>query len=238
MPRPSASARWDSPVRHLAVAATALVGAYLFRLARGGWDPMHAWNRAFGDMSFLLLAVTMALGPLARLSPPVGRLLPWRRETGIWTIVLATAHTYIVLDGWVRWDLWQLLGFVLHPDLGRYVMLQQGFGLANVLGLFALAYGLVIALTSNAFSQQILGGSAWKWLQQGSYVLWALVVVHTAYFLYLHFLSFHRPLPPGNWFRVPFAAIVMGVVSLQVAAYLATWRRQRPSRRPDQAQKS
>jgi sulfoxide reductase heme-binding subunit YedZ len=110
-------------------------------------------------------------------------------------------------------------------------MLQQGFGLANVVGFFALAYGLVIGLTSNTFSQQVLGGSAWKWLQQGSYVLWALVVVHTAYFLYLHFVSFHRPLPPGNWFRVFFAAIVMATVSLQVAAYLATWRRQRRSRR-------
>jgi sulfoxide reductase heme-binding subunit YedZ len=87
-----------------------------------------------------------------------------------------------------------------------------------------------------SIQQQVLGGSAWKWLQQGSYVLWALVVVHTAYFLYLHFVSFHRPLPPGNWFRVFFAAIVMVTVSLQVAAYLATWRRQRRSRRPAQAQ--
>jgi sulfoxide reductase heme-binding subunit YedZ len=196
---------------------------------------MHAWSRAFGDAGFLLLAITMALGPLARLWPPVSRLLAWRRETGIWTVVLALVHTYIVLDGWVRWDLRQLLGFVPHPDLGRYVMLQQGFGLANVVGFLALAYGLVLGLTSNTFSQKILGGSAWKWLQQGAYVLWALVVVHTAYFLYLHFLSFHRPLPPENWFRVPFVAIVILTVSLQVAAYLATWRRQRLGQRPAHA---
>jgi sulfoxide reductase heme-binding subunit YedZ len=223
-------------VRHLTVAIVALVGVYLFRIARGEWDPMHAWNRAFGDVSFLLLAITMVLGPLVRLWAPAGRLLPWRRETGIWAMVLALAHTYIVLDGWVQWDLRQLLGFVPHPDLGRYVMLQQGFGLANAVGILALAYGLVLALTSNSFSQKILGGSAWKWLQQGAHVLWALVVVHTAYFLYLHFLSFHRPLPPENWFRVPFVAIVILTVSLQAAAYLATWRRQRPTSRPALAQ--
>jgi sulfoxide reductase heme-binding subunit YedZ len=174
---------------------------------RGGWDPMHAWNRAFGDVSFLLLAITMALGPLVRLWAPAGWLLPWRRETGIWT----------------------------HPDLGRYVMLQHGFGLANAVGFLALAYGLVLGLTSNTFSQRILGGSAWKWLQQGAYVLWALVVIHTAYFLYLHFLSFHRPLPPENWFRVPFVAIVILTVSLQVAAYLVTWLRQRSGQRPAHA---
>ncbi len=115
-------------------------------------------------------------------------------------------------------------------------MAQQGFGFANVVGFVALAYGLVIGLTSNTFSQQILGGSAWKWLQQGSYVLWALVVAHTVYFLYLHFVSFHRPLPPGNWFRMPFAAIVVVTVTLQVTAYLATWRRQRSRRRPALAQ--
>lgn len=232
-----AEPRWGALRRHVTVALASGLGVLVFAASRSQWAPMHAWNRAFGDMSFLLLAITMALGPLARLWAPVGRLLSWRRETGIWTVVLALAHTYIVLDGWVRWDLWQLFGFVLHPDLGRYVMLQQGFGLANVVGFFALAYGLVIGLTSNTFSQQILGGSAWKWLQQGSYVLWALVVVHTAYFLYLHFVSFHRPLPPGNWFRVPFAAIVIVTVGLQVAAYLVTWRRQRPSRRPAHAQR-
>jgi sulfoxide reductase heme-binding subunit YedZ len=97
-----AEPRWGALGRHVTVALASGLGVLVFEASRSQWAPMHAWNRAFGDMSFLLLAITMALGPLARLWTPVGRLQSWRRETGIWTVVLALAHTYIVLDGWVR----------------------------------------------------------------------------------------------------------------------------------------
>lgn len=231
VPRVTTAARRGSVARNMVVAMMAFVGSYLLRMVRSGWDPMHAWNRAFGDISFLLLAMTMATGPLARLWPAAGRFLPWRREMGIWTVVFAVAHTYVVLSGWVRWDLPQLLGLVPHPDLNRYVMLQHGFGLSNIVGILALAYGFVLGLSSNTVSQRLLGGSAWKFLQQGSYVLWALVVVHTAYFLFIHFRSFHRPLPPSNWFRLPFVLLVTLVLALQTAAFVVTWRHQHRDKR-------
>jgi sulfoxide reductase heme-binding subunit YedZ len=210
--------------RHLLVVLVAALGALVFLESRAEWSPMHKWNRAFGDASVLLLSLAMAIGPLARLWQPARRFLPWRRELGTWGTLLAVVHTVIILDGWVEWDLVRLFGYEFHPMLGTYVMLQHGFGMANVIGIVALLYGAVLAGTSNDRSQKFLGGSAWKFLQQSAYVLWALVVAHTAYFLYMHFQDFHRQTPDPNWAQWPFAGLVVLVLGLQLTAFWRTWR--------------
>lgn len=211
--------------RHAIVALVALALAYLFWMSRSEWSPMHAGNRALADASLVLLAVTLAIGPFARIWVPATRLLPWRREAGIWTVVYGAAHTIVILDGWVEWDLVRLFGFLRHPESNTYVMVLHGFGLGNVLGLIALAYGIVLAATSNDRAQRFLGGPAWKFLQQGAYTLWVLVIAHTAYFLYLNFLDFHRPIPEPNWLQVPFAGLIAAVGMLQAWAFWVTWRR-------------
>lgn len=213
--------------RHLVVIALGAIGVYGFLLSRGQWSEMHRWNRAVGDMSVVLIALSMAAGPLARLWAGGRGLLPWRRELGIWGMVLAGIHTVIILAGWIQWEWPRLFGYLFHPQLERYVMVEQGFGIGNVIGIVALAYGLVLALTSNDWSQRLLGGSVWKYVQQGAYVLWAMIVTHTAYFLYINFQDFHRPIPEPNWLQGPFAALVAGVLALQLAASIKTWRRKR-----------
>ncbi len=221
-------------MRHFIVLLAAALGTYAFLESRAQWSDMHRWNRAVGDMSVVLIAISMAIGPLARLVAGFRAALPWRRELGIYGILLAAGHTVVILAGWVEWDLVRLFGYELHPQLGRYVMLQQGFGLANVIGIVGLLYGFVLALASNDWSQRLLGGSVWKFLQQGAYVLWMLIVIHTAYFMYLHFQDFHRRTPEPNWAQAPFAGLVALIVLLQLAAFLKTWRSRRNSRRrPD-----
>jgi sulfoxide reductase heme-binding subunit YedZ len=211
--------------RHAIVALVALALTYIFWMSRPEWSPMHAGNRALADASLVLLAVTLAIGPLTRIWAPAAWLLPWRRETGIWTVVYGVAHTIVILDGWVEWDLVRLFGFLRHPQADEYVMVLHGFGLGNVLGLIALAYGIVLAATSNDRAQRFLGGRAWKFLQQGAYTLWLLVVAHTGYFLYLNFLDFHRPVPEPNWLQVPFAGLLVLIGGLQGWAFWITWRR-------------
>ncbi len=208
--------------RHLVVIILAVAGTWAFLESRAQWSEMHRWNRAVGDMSFVLIALSMAIGPLSRLLAPLKGLVPWRREMGIYGVILATVHTLIILAGWIEWDLIRIFGFQLHPA-GIYVMAQHGFGLANAIGLVALTYGLVLALSSSNWSQRLLGGSVWKFLQQGAYVLWMLIIVHTAYFLFLHFLDYHRSVPEPNWLQVPFVVLVSAVVTLQIAAFFKTW---------------
>ena len=215
---------WKS--RHIIVMIFAAVGAYGFLESRAEWSEMHRWNRAIGDMSLILIALSMAIGPLSRLITKFRMAIVWRRELGIYGVILALIHTIIILAGWIEWDIIRILGYQFHPS-GIYVMLQHGFGLANVIGIIALAYGAVLALSSSDWSQSFLGVSIWKFLQQGAYVLWMLIVVHTAYFLYLHFQDFHRPVPEPNWLQLPFAALVTAVITLQLAAFVKTWKLKR-----------
>ena len=220
--------------RHLMVLLIAAIGTYAFLESRAEWSPMHRWNRAIGDMSLMLVAISMAIGPLSRLAPILRGSVPLRRELGIYGVLLAIAHTIIIIAGWVEWDLIRLFGYQMHPS-GRYVMVQHGFSLANIIGIIALIYGMVLALSSSNWCQRVLGGSVWKFLQQSAYVLWMLIIVHTGYFMYLHFQDFHRRVPEPNWAQIPFAVLVTFIAVLQLMAFLKTWRSRRRSVRTRRA---
>jgi len=219
----------NTAIRHVLIILAAVLLVALFGLVHQQWSPMHRWNRATADASIILLSMTMALGPLAKLWPAWGRLLPFRRELGVHAVLLAFVHTAIILEGWVEWDLARLVGFEFHPGLGHYVMGQHGFGLANLVGVLALAYGLILVATSNDRAMRFLGGSVWKFVQRGAYVLWVLVVAHTAYFLFMHFLDFHRPTPPANTLQWPFTLLVLLIFVLRWAASIRSWRGRRPA---------
>lgn len=217
-------------VRHLVVLAAAAVAVLLFGWLRGEWDPMHRWNRAFGDTAFILIALTMALGPIVALLPRASPVLPWRRELGIYSGVAATLHTAIVFIGWFGLDLWRLSGFAFHPTLQRYVLAEHGLGLANWIGLFALVPAIGLALISNDRAFALFGPRTWKWLQSAASAIWILVVLHAGYFLLMHFLHYHRPDPPPNpvtWFVV---GLTLSVQVLRWCATYVVWRRTRRSR--------
>jgi sulfoxide reductase heme-binding subunit YedZ len=192
------------------------------------WDPeMRTW-RAFGDASIVLLFAALSVGPLARLWRPAARSLLWRRELGVWFVVMGVVHVLLVLSGWVEWDLGRLFGYEFIPQLDRTARLEPGFGLANLVGLVALVWAVVLAATSSNRAVKLLGPQAWKWVHHGAYVVFYLAVLHTAYFLFLHYtLSFHRDVPPPNWFRWPFVTLGVTVVVLQWAAFVKTVRRRR-----------
>ncbi|WP_071796146.1 ferric reductase-like transmembrane domain-containing protein [Natronohydrobacter thiooxidans] len=220
---PSRSKR-PTLIRHTVVIIISAALVYAFATVHGDWSPMHRWNRAFGDAAIVLLAMTMSIGAMSRLVRPTAKWLPWRRELGIYAVLLATAHTGIILDGWVEWDFFRLFGFEFHPVDLNYVMLQHGFGLSNTIGILALGIGFLLMLTSSDRAVRYLGATSWKTVQMSALVFWALVVVHTAYFLYAHFTSFHRATPSANRLQLPFAFLVLAIVALRAAAFLATIR--------------
>lgn len=215
--------------RHLLVMAVAAAGMGAALWWREEWAPMHRWNRAAADTSFLLLAAAMALGPLARLWPKFAVLMAFRRELGIYCAVLALIHTVVVLDGWLEWNLLRLAGFAYHPQLGRYVMAEHGLGFGNLVGTAALLYVVWLALISNDVAVQVLGPKVWRHLQQGANLVWALALLHAVYFLFLHFLHFHRAVPAPNPAQLPLTAVVLAVQFLRWSASYATWRRGRHS---------
>ena len=200
---------------------------------------MRFWQ-AVGDSSFLLLIFTMAIGPIAKQWSSAARLVPWRRETGIWLGPMAFLHTFLVWNGWARWDMWRFLGYEFVPELNRLARLEPGFGLSNIIGMVAIFLTLVLVATSSNRAVKLFGSSAWKWLQYGSYTVFYLVVIHSLYFLFLHYTaSFHRPVPNDpNWFRYPFLILALIVPILQASAFIKTVKQRGRQRAPSRGTNS
>ena len=209
--------------RHVVVGALAAALVWAFWGTRPQWDPeMRLW-KAVGDAGFVLLTVTLAVGPLGRLWPAVRRAMTWRRQVGTWFGLTIILHAFLVLKGWARWDLERFLGYEFIPQLGTTARLEPGFGLANILGVVGLFWTLVLLATSSDRAARALGGQAWKFLHTSAYVIFWVAIVHVSYFMFIHYTaSFHRAVPPPDWFRWPFLGLAGTVVALQAAAFAKT----------------
>jgi len=197
-----------------------------FWYGRLDWDvEMRLW-RAIGDTSFILLFLSLSLGPMARFSRVITRILPWRRELGIWFTILALVHTLLVLDGWVRWDWMRFFGYEFIEQLGRYARIEPGFGLSNLIGIIAIFIAIPLMVTSANWAVKRLGGASWKWLHYGAYTVFYLVALHSIYFLFVHYTeSFHRAVPGNlNWFRYPFLVSALILLILQMSAFFSAIR--------------
>ena len=213
-------------VRHTIAGGLAAVFLWIFWTSRPEWSwDMRLW-KAFGDAAFMLLFITLVMGPLARLWPLSAKLLPWRKYTGIWFGVMAIIHGFLVWNGWARWDISRFFGYEYMTELGRMVRLEPGFGLANLIGVIALLVTIVLMATSTEWALKYLGRS-WKWLHYSANTIFYLSAIHTAYFLYIHYtLSFHKNVPPPDWFRIPFLLLVAIVFLLQIVAFIKTVKKQ------------
>ncbi len=215
--------------RHIIVGSIGGTLIYLFWLSRPDWAAEMRFWRAVGDASLIFIYLTLALGPLARFVPRAGKLLSHRRELGIWFGLFAILHTVLILNGWARWNVLRFMGYEPIAELDRMVRLESGFGMANLIGLLAVLLTLPLMATSADWAVRALGGSAWKFLHYTAYTIFYLVVLHTAYFMYIHYTaSFHRQPPPNaNWFQIPFAVLTTMVLGLQMSAFFKTVRQQR-----------
>lgn len=214
--------------RHLVVAAATLGLTVLYLLARGSLAYNgHNWNRSFADASVVLLAVTLAIGPLAKLWRPAAHALEWRRETGIWGAIAAAIHVGIFWEWSLAWDWRRFFYPGLHGDsattlMGSDALAPSAFNLANVVGLIALVYAVVLALTSNDLSQRVLKGG-WTWLMKRATTMQLLVLLHT--WLFAYYVTREQALPVGTLW-----ASFLFVLVLQSLAFAKTvWIRPRPS---------
>ena len=123
--------------------------------------------------------------------------------------------------------------------MDRYARLEPGFGLSNAVGMVAVFITVLLVATSANWAINLLGASAWKWLQYGVYSVFYLVVLHTAYFLFMHYtISFHRRVPDDpNWFQYPFLLLTLIVPFLQTSAFIKVVRRRSTRRKPKNRQR-
>jgi methionine sulfoxide reductase heme-binding subunit len=231
-PAPTWRQRHAAGLRHVVLALVTAALTWVFWRSRMQWTPdMRLW-RAVGDAAVVLLFASLALGPAGRLWRPAAAALPWRRAVGVWAATASLAHGALVFWGWVQLDVGRLMGYEFVPQLGRAARMEPGFGLANLMGLVALVWLAVMAVTSSDAAIRRLGPGAWKWVHTSAYVVFYLAALHSAYFLFMHYtLSFHKAVPEPNWFRWPLVVLALTVLALQLAAVQAT-RLRRPGGRP------
>ncbi|MGN2409750.1 protein-methionine-sulfoxide reductase heme-binding subunit MsrQ [Pseudomonas syringae] len=137
-----------------------LYQAWIFAL---GPDPGKALVENFGLATLIMLLITMSMTPLQRLSGWPGWIVV-RRQLGLWCFVYVVLHmTMYAL-------------FVLGLDWG-----QLGVELVKrpyiIVGALAFLGLLVLAVTSNRYSQRRLG-SRWKKLHRLVYVILGLGLLH------------------------------------------------------------
>lgn len=199
-------------VRHMAVGLTSIVLAYLFFISRSEWSSMHAWNRAYADVSLLLLVITIMIGPLSKLSNLFVRFLSWRRELGIWCFIMALLHVYVLFQGWFYWEPIRLI-IGVNQETGQ-LSFDPGFTLANLVGAVGLVYLFLLAVISNNYAINLLGRRSWDYLQRKSGTLYILAVLHTAFFLFFFRLGSY------NWIQKPFLMILIAIFLLKWAVFI------------------
>lgn len=221
-------------LRHLLVAGISALLVYAGWQLHSGWDPeMRLW-KSFGVAGAFLIWFVAFIGPATKLWAPLKRIINWRREFGIWFAVVTLVHFYLILDGWARWDPLELLGYQYVAELDTYLRFEPGFGLANLMGMMALFFALILAATSFDRAVSFLGPASWKWLHSFTYVIFYVVALHWMYFAFMHY----TPAPyrvlmglpnayPENVLRFVYVAMLLSVFVAQFAAFVKTVHQRR-----------
>lgn len=189
--------------QHLIVSIFSLGLAFIFKFLLG-----TSWSVSFARVSFILLFLVLVIGPIMRMKKSGGNLLPsfapssWRGEIGIWFFITGLTHFIFVF---------------LRRPLSELIKLGGGgYGLANLLGLIALFWALLLAATSFGKVIAFLGIDLWKKFHTLTYVVFYLVAGH---FIYFQFFSTYGEIGP-DWFGY-LAVIMTGIIiALQLFAFL------------------
>lgn len=139
------------------------------------FHPVQLVLRAFGLAAIQLLFITLAIGPLARLSDRFKPLLYNRRHMGVTVFVLGLVHAALA-------TLWYH-GFsdthALVSLLATNPNYDQLYGFPfEALGLAALLILFVMAATSHDFWLDFLSAPVWKFIHMLVYPAYALLLGH------------------------------------------------------------
>ena len=130
-----------------------------------GPDPTAAMAFATGLATLRLLAITLAITPLRRLSPRLNWLIKFRRLLGLFAFFYATLHmlTYVALYS----------GFNVNAMLADVT--RRRF---ITMGVAAYLLLLPLALTSTTWAIRKLGGKRWNRLHKLVYLAAICGVIH------------------------------------------------------------
>lgn len=227
-------------LRHLLIGSFSLLLVYLFYLSYGAWGVKpalwpdwgadHPYWRSWAHAAFVLLFLTLVIGPAAKLWRPLKRFLSWRRELGIWFALMGIGHAWAMWDRWAQQDIGTLFGIQKMEEMGGYVLARPEVGIMNMMMLMLAPMVILLAVTSFDRAVSFLGISSWKWLHNSlTHAIFYIVMLRGI----LYFFFFFQYSPPNwrtypsIWFLYPFLGMGVFVVLLQAAAFAKTVINQR-----------
>ncbi len=167
--------RW---ARHLLLFTVAFALVYAFCQRLPDKPLMQALSIGTAYTSLLYFAVTLSIGPANLIRSrrnPLSSLL--RRDLGIWSGILALAHTITGLQVHFKGRLIQY--FIYPPDESHVLPFRTDpFGLTNYIGLISALIMIALLCLSNNRSIRILGASSWKKWQRSAYFLVLAIPIH------------------------------------------------------------
>jgi methionine sulfoxide reductase heme-binding subunit len=163
-------------------------------------------GRAVAGTAFILLFLTLIIGPIIKLWHPFLEVLPWdlpwswRGELGIWFAIVSTVHVLLVFNA----NQWDIVGYI------------TGMRLSTLAGFIALFLTFILAITSFYKVIKFLGLSSWKWIQSFAYVIFYLTGLHVINHAFL------RPGRPADWLHWSYLIMMIIVILLQSIAFIKT----------------
>lgn len=184
----------------LIIAAMAALAAYQ---ATVEVPASYAFVRLLGLQAFLLLCVSLAIGPIATLDPSYAQLIEPRRAVGLAAFVLMIGHVLLAVSLEYGWQLQYLL-----DQLPMLVAIAAAMMMA------------LLALTSCDYAVKTLGNRNWKRVQNMNYIVFALAFFH---FVQQSNGLFAKggQLAPTNLAEAAMVLAGLLVVALQIAGFLA-----------------
>jgi methionine sulfoxide reductase heme-binding subunit len=197
--------------RHALLAVAALTLTVLAASLDRSPQTIHRLSMGTAYAALLLLAVSLAIGPLRVLRDrpnPVSTDLT--RDVGIWAGATSLLHVLFGIQVHMRGRFW--LYFVYPPEQPHALPLRHDiFGAANWTGLGATLVLVLLLAISNDVSLRRLGAGRWKALQRWSYAAALLTLAHGVVFQVIE----KRHLP---WV-LALAAVAAAALLLQAAGF-------------------
>jgi len=197
----------------LIIAATVGLASYqaLFPLPGG-----IAFVRFLGLEAFLLLCVSLSIGPIATINPSYAQLIEPRRAVGLAAFLLTVGHVFLAVSIEYNWQL-------------AIALTQMPIIAAVVAG----AMMTLLAITSSDYAVKLLGMKNWKRVQSLNYVLFALSFAHFV----LQSNGLFAPLNNQTFVNLAeVAAVLAGAAVVVLQIWGAATRAARVSKPPVQAQ--
>lgn len=163
--------------RHTGLAVLAVAAGSGLALALPG-DTQSRISLATAYLALAFFATTLVIGPLNVLSgKPNPVSFDLRRDLGIWSAILALAHTAFGLTVHFRGRMH--LYFLAPPGKTSILGIRMDpFGLTNHAGLVTALVLALLAVLSSDRALASLGSRRWKAVQRTAYIAAALTLVH------------------------------------------------------------